>query len=373
MRSGLLKLIVGVLLAVPALAVVVLVLALDDEPAPRPPRPAAAGPAEARAVGDGIVNLQATIELPPEYPRRFVNVELDAERTRGNVGFLRRVGVGGVDVPGWLAKEAIRWAAGNWPGLEGERVERAAVRVLESYPDRLELVCAWPGSPVRHLRVRAGAASDRSWPATYAERVAAWVAAGDGPRAPILALLKSLFGEAATRTAAGADPVIENRAAILVSAAQAFGCTPVEGGRTVRRVTPALHRRDDLGRHFIASAALSVLLDRGFSDSVGLDKEVNDSREVSGFSFPDLAANRAGARFGDLATASARSARRVQVWLEQAASDTDIMPEVRDLPEHLPEAVLKRRFGEPGAQEYQRVVQEIEARIASVPLYGVSK
>ena len=77
---------------------------------------------------------------------------------------------------------------------------------------------------------------------------------------------RSLFGEAATRTAAGADPVVENRAAILVAAAQAFGCTPVEGGQAVRPVTPALHRRDDLGRHFIASAALAALLDRGFSD-----------------------------------------------------------------------------------------------------------
>ena len=373
MRSGLLGLILGVVLAVPALAVVVLVVALDDEPAPRQPRLPEEDPAAPRAGGGDIVNVQATIELPPEFPLRFVNVELDADRTRANGEVIRRVGVGGVELPGWVAKEAMRWAAGNWPDLKDERVEQAAIRVLESTPERMELACAWPGAPVEHLRVRADTGGGRGPPAAYGERIAEWAAARPGPRAPILELLQSLFAEAAERTAAGANPVIENRAAILVAAAQAFGCTPVEGGRPVRQVRPALHRRDDLGRHFIASAALAALLDRGFSDSVGLDKEVSDSRELSGFSFPDLAANRAGARFGDLATATDRSAREVQVRMERAASDADIMPVVSDLPEHLPEEVLKRRFGEPGAEEYQRVVQKIEARIASIPLFGVSK
>jgi len=372
-RSRLFRLILGVLLIVPALAVILLVMALDDEPAVRSPRIAAKDPVAARGEADGIVNVRATIELPPDYPLRFVNVELDADRARSTGAVIRRVAVGAVDLPGWLAREAIGWAAGDWPELKNERVERAVIRALESYPDRLELDCAWPGSPVEHVRVRADAAGGRDWPATYGERVAAWAASSPGPRAPVLTLLRSLFGEAAARTAVGADPVIENRTAILVAAAQAVGCTPVEKGRPVRQVKPLLHRRDDLGRHFVASAALAVLLDRGFSDSVGLDKEVNDSREVSGFSFSDLAANLAGARFGDLATASERSARRVQDLLRQAASDTDIMPAVRDLPENLSEEVLRRRFGEPGAKEYQRVLEDIEARIASVPLYRVSK
>ena len=179
--------------------------------------------------------------------------------------------------------------------------------------------------------------------------------------------------EAAERTAAGADPVAENRTAIVLAAAQGFGCTPVTGGRPVRRLRSVLHRRHDLGRHFVASAALAALLDREASESVGMEKEVSDSRELTGFSFSDIAANRAGARFGDLATASARSARRVQEWMEQAASDIDIMPEVRDLPDHLPERELRRRFGEPGEGAYERVLGEIEARIADVPLYRVSK
>ena len=367
-----LKLIFAALLVAPALAVVAFVMALDDAPRARSPGNPIDGTSAAAGADGGVVSLHATIELPPEYPHRYVNVDLDLQRLAENRAVIRRVGIGGFDVPGWLVKEAVQWVAGNWPELGDERVELVAVRVLESYPARLELVCVWPGSPVEHLRVRSAATGGRNWPVTYAERIAEW-AARPGSRAPIRELLRSLFGEAAARTEAGADPVVENRTAIIVAAAQAFGCTPVEDGQPVRQVRPLLHRRDDLGRHFVGSAALAVLLDRRFSDSVGLDKEYSDSRAISGFSFSDLAANLAGAQFGDLATASPGSARRVQEWMEQAASDADIMPGVGDLPDNLPEEVLKRRFGEPGAEAYQRVLEEIEARIASVPLYRVSK
>ena len=373
-----LRLIAGALVLVPALAVIALALILDDAPPSGGPG-LASGRASAPGGGArGIVNVQATIELPPAFPRRYLNIDLDAERTmQGGLPSIRRAAVGTVDVSGWLAERTIHWASDRWPVLKEERLERAVARALEWYPDRLELVCAWPRSPVEHLRVRApsgdGAGGGGGGTGAYAERIADWAAAGPGSVAPALGLLRSLVREAAERTAAGADPVAENRTAILLAAAQGFGCSPVAVGRTVRHVRPVLHRRRDLGRHFVGSAALAALLGREASESVGMEKEVSDSREITGFSLSDLAANLAGARFGDLATASARSARRVQEWMEQAASDVDIMPEVRGLPDHLPEEELRRRFGEPGEGAYKRVLREIEARIADVPLYRVSK
>ena len=370
-----LRVIVGALLLVPALAVIAIVLFLDSAPRSGEPRPGSTAAAAATAAGStGIINVQATIELPPQYPRRYLNIDVDADRAvRDGMPVIQRVAVGDVDVSGWLAERAVRWVFDEWPILEDEHLELAAARALESYPERLELVCAWPGTPVEQLRVRAVSGGSRSWRGGYAERIAGWAAAESGSRAPAVGLLRSLVAEAAERTAAGADPVVENRTALLLAAAQAFGCTPVAGGGPVRHVRPVLHRRNDLGRHFVGSAALAALLDRETSESVGLDKEFSDAKDFSGFSFSDIAANRSGARFGDLATASAQSARRVQDWMEQAASDTDIMPEVRGLPDHLPEKELKRRFGRPGEGAYEQVLEEIEARIATVPLYRVSK
>ena len=45
------------------------------------------------------------------------------------------------------------------------------------------------------------------------------------------------------------------------------------------------------------------------------------------------------------------------------------MPEVADLPEYMPEAEFKRRFGGVGAPPYQRMMQDIERRVAACPLY----
>lgn len=369
-----LRLIVGTLLLVPALAVIALALLLDGAP---PSGGAGLGSGTASAPGGtarGIVNVQATIELPSAFPHRYLNIDLDAERTvQGGLPSIQRAAVGAFDVSGWLAERTLRWAYDRWPVLKDERFERAAARALEWYPDRLDLVCAWPRSPVEHLRIRTPSGDGDGGTGAYTERIAEWAAVSPGSAAPVLGLLRSLVRVAAERTAAGVDPVVENRTAILLTAAQAFGCTPVAVGRAVRHVRPVLHRRHDLGRHFVASAALAALLDREASESVGMEKEVSDSREITGFSFSDIVANRAGARFGDLATASARSARRVQEWMEQAASDVDIMPAVRDLPDHLPEEELRRRFGGPGEGAYERVLREIEARIADVPLYRVSK
>ena len=375
-----LRLIVGGLLLVPSLAVIALVLLLDDAPrsgetGSEPPRPAPSAPAVPADDLAGIVNVQAAIELPPRYPGgRYLNVDLDAERAvRGGTPVIRRLAVGDVDVSGWLAQQVAEWAIDEWSFLERDRLLLAAGRALESYPERLDLVCAWPRTPVERLRVRADAAGDRDRPGAYAERIAGWAAGAPGSRAPLRELLRSLMAEAAERTAAGADPVVENRTAVLLAAAQAFGCAPATGGDPGRRVRPVLHRRDDLGRHFVGSAALAALLDRETSESVGWGKEVRDIRGWSGFSFSDVAANRAGARFGDLATASAQSARRVQDRMKRAAADTDIMPEVRGLPDHLPEEELRRRFGKPGDRAYEQVLEGIEARIADAPLYRVSK
>jgi len=47
----------------------------------------------------------------------------------------------------------------------------------------------------------------------------------------------------------------------------------------------------------------------------------------------------------------------------------DIMPAVRDLPEFMPEAEFKRRFGGIGAPAYKRMMDDIERRIAALPLY----
>jgi hypothetical protein len=192
-------------------------------------------------------------------------------------------------------------------------------------------------------------------------------------RVSLATLLPPVFAVAAKR-GASADPVVENRAAILV-------LTFYVDGRPLAQVMPearswprasrrtvTLNGRSDLAKHFIISAALSANTGGPFADAVGIYKEVADSRGGTGFSFNDLAADRAGSRLGELAEGP-RSARVLQARLREPLTERVLMPETSDLPEFLPDPDFKRRFGGVGAPEYTRMVAEIEARIGALPLY----
>ena len=49
--------------------------------------------------------------------------------------------------------------------------------------------------------------------------------------------------------------------------------------------------------------------------------------------------------------------------------DADILPPVSDLPEFMPEAEFKRRYGGIGAPAHKSMMADIERRIAALPLY----
>jgi hypothetical protein len=91
-----------------------------------------------------------------------------------------------------------------------------------------------------------------------------------------------------------------------------------------------------------------------------------DSRHGSGFSFADLAADRAGTRFGEQLT---RHPERIDRLLSSGFSDQDIAPALNDLPEYLSEREFRRRFGGPGNPAYQQMLSEIERRLNKIPLY----
>jgi hypothetical protein len=103
------------------------------------------------------------------------------------------------------------------------------------------------------------------------------------------------------------------------------------------------------------------------ADAVGLWKELADARRGgSGFSFNDLAADRAGTRFGELAV---RDPVRLQARIAAGVGDVDLMPEPGDLPQHLPQAEFIARYGGVGGAGYSRMLAEIEARIDALPLF----
>ncbi len=166
------------------------------------------------------------------------------------------------------------------------------------------------------------------------------------------------------------NAIEENRAAILVVTFYTLGKSlkslapeAATWPRPVRR-TVTVSGRDDFAKHFMVSATIAAYADTALSDVVGLYKEIEDSRTGSGFSFNDIAADRAGTRFGEKAVASIELAQQLQLRVASGLKDSDLMPPWSDLPEFMPEVEFKQRFGGIDAPAYRQMMQEIDQRVS---------
>lgn len=133
-----------------------------------------------------------------------------------------------------------------------------------------------------------------------------------------------------------------------------------------RAVWPTLRNRHDSAQHFGISAALAVWAGEPVANAIGLYKEIEDSRGGSGFSFADLAADRAGTRFGQLVV---NDPARLNEALARGFTGDDLAPILADLPESLSEKEMARRFHDREGPAFQRLSEEIERRLSALPLY----
>jgi hypothetical protein len=134
----------------------------------------------------------------------------------------------------------------------------------------------------------------------------------------------------------------------------------------------ALGGREDWARHFSLSAALTVLGGPLVSEAGGLVKEELDAfvSGGSGFSFGDLAADRAGVRFAGAAVGSETAARAMQSRLSEGFNSSLLFPTASDLPEDLTVEDFRRHFGGVGDERYRLKVREIEALLDRCALLG---
>lgn len=129
------------------------------------------------------------------------------------------------------------------------------------------------------------------------------------------------------------------------------------------------YKRVDIPQHFIASALFAMVDASLLGEQLGVDKELGDAEQGSGFSFIDLAADRAGTRFGQLAIASPKQARELQRFMSEAQDYTMIIPDIKGLPEQMDEPTFKTRFGDTSSELYRNMIAEIDDRINALTLY----
>lgn len=316
------------------------------------------------------LELAGTVDLPLISARPYLNIAARIEAPDG-VPHVSRLRVGSVPVPASVAVWAFERVAEGANLTQEYKLASNMIQQLDLRPGEVSLRYRWQPDTLRTLGTQLAGVDPAALTAYHAHLLA--LQAGGVARAgSVTAMLQSMFAFAQRRSASG-DPVAENRALLLILGAWA-------SERDMRVLVPqaqdkparfalSLQQRRDFGQHFLVSAGIVAASETSLSKAIGIYKEVSDSRGGSGFSFTDIAADRAGTRFGKLATASPDSARRIQQLLSRGVTEADIMPPALDLPEGLTEADFISRYTAVDSPAYRAVLDEIDRRIEACALY----
>lgn len=129
-----------------------------------------------------------------------------------------------------------------------------------------------------------------------------------------------------------------------------------------------LHGRSDLPRHIALSAAITSARDTRLATALGLWKELHDSLPGgSGWSFVDLAADRAGIRLA--AAAKGRHWQDLRTGLAAVEADQLYPSALLALPEALPDPDFRRRYGGLADPRMRAMTDRIDRLLGGSPLY----
>lgn len=190
-------------------------------------------------------------------------------------------------------------------------------------------------------------------------------------------LIKKMMAFAAENSETTGTPITENRTVIQVLSLYVTGhnLNPLldpslsSDVKRARRIRLQFYGRTDLPKHFIVSAALAVSGGSKLADFIGIAKEVEDSDGGSGFSFADLAADKAGIRFGEMAIRSDSHALVFQKNAVRIDDQADIIPSISNLPEGITKLEFKKSYKDLDSAAYRLVNAEIDDRISRCLFY----
>ncbi len=317
----------------------------------------------------GQAQLQASLPWAWGPLRGWLNVQARLQQG-GGLPAVQAWQIGQLPLPPALALPALRAAVarlgqGPDPALVAEVVQQVRFGAAQLHLDYI-----WQADTLTRVLSSLTPPADLERLRAYTERLAS-ITRGPGATLALPDLLGPMFDLARERSLHH-DAVQENRAAVMTLALYVTGRrlgSVVPAARQwpqPRPVLVLLAGREDFPQHFLVSAFLAMEGTTPLTHAIGLAKEVSDANGGSGFSFTDLAANRAGLRFGQLAL---NQPAQLQQRLARGVTETSLLPPVQDLPEFLKQAEFEAFYGRVGSPPYQRVLADIDRRLNGLPLY----
>ena len=327
---------------------------------------------------DNIVRFIVTMTLPKNYLGQYLNISFRFGNEGNNeLPSLKKFKAGELLLPAkfsaFVIDNIIRHTSLNEYFILATRPIRSIIidqeKVTISYHSSLENL-------IQAQNVLADGGKNKDLD-IYQQKLTDVIAQHDSTwRLSLADLLKPLFTLAYQRSNLE-NAIDENKMAIITinnyvnrKETKKFLSLPLATLNTDKRYPTFLYKRIDLAQHFIGSAAITASMNDQISKTVGEEKELSDAQGGSGFSFVDLAADKAGTRFGEMATSSPESARKLQKKISEIKDYTDFMPDPSDLPEHMDDTEFKRRFESVDSAIYQELSKQIDERIIATPIYS---
>nr|WP_316642224.1 hypothetical protein [uncultured Roseateles sp.] len=330
-------------------------------------------------LGAGIAQVRASVGLHPHGLPLWLNLDADL-RESTELPVVDRLRIGRLPVPGWAARWWLESLRNRLSATTEGQLANDLVKSVQLRPAWLQLNYEWRDDTYGRMLGALVPQAEQTRLKAYSDRLAELSAelsdqqpANAGPGGvPLVRLLPPLFELAQTRSGGGGDAAAENRAALLTLALHASGrglkalVPAARDWRQPRAMPVTLYGRDDFPQHLLISAVLAFEGGGPLADAIGVYKEVADSRGGSGFSFNDIAADRAGSRLGLLAK---NAPERLQARLARPLQEAQFMPDVSDLPEFLRAEDFQKTYGGVGAPAYQQMLAEIERRLDATELF----
>lgn len=320
---------------------------------------------------DDRVAFQIAIFVPKSLWGKYLDFSFSL-RQAGDTIRIKSFKVGEISIPDPVANVLIPAIVHHTPLNQYWLVLSQYVKNVRISPQALEI--SYLGSIVdaaKQLAIR----KHREYPNLhlYQQQINEIVSQHDPSwRLSLNDLLQPLFRSAYQNTSEK-NAIQENRAIIIAVGSYIYK-------HDLRRYLPLglvyskeypvfAYKRVDIPQHFIASALLATVDSSLLGEQIGIDKELGDAQKGSGFSFIDLMADRAGSRFGQLAIASNSKARELQRIMSATKDYGSIIPNPQDLPEQMDEQTFKLKFDTIDSPAYRQLIEQIDSRIAALPLY----
>lgn len=344
-------------------------------------------------VTEGTLVTSLALKLPKNPVGDFINFRMDIKGSDSGINIYRVV-IGRISMPGGfvlaLARLFLDYFLGDGQGtamIESVRsvtIDNNGVAILFRPVSNIKRGIRKVEARLKNIRDEVAPLGDPLIVRTYCHLITE-LSERDFPvsKVSFAHFIGPLFSLAKERSHLS-DAVQENQAAILALAIY-FGNSHFENligpvlttemrAHRRRLKNVVLAGRKDLRLHFVISAGLKIISDRGLTYAVGEFKELLDAAKGgSGFSFPDLAADLAGIRFSEVATDESGGARRLQIVLAGNLNEDAFFPETRGLPENIEEDEFERIYGGVEGKRYLEIVKKIEEQISRLPAYQVKR